>query len=85
MSRAGSAVAWTAVIRDVSARGLGLLLPRRFEPGAVLFVEPFGLTGYATRVLPAKVVRVTARDGGAWLIGCEFLTELREDEVSALR
>jgi hypothetical protein len=72
------------VIRDVSPRGIGLVLRRRFEVGAVLLVEPFGPAGQAARLLPAKVVRVDARGDRLWFLGCEFVTELGEDEVRAL-
>jgi hypothetical protein len=74
-----------AVIRDVSPRGVGLVLRRRFEVGAVLLVEPFGPAGQAARLLPAKVARVAALGGRFWLLGCEFATELGEDDVQALR
>jgi hypothetical protein len=84
-SLAGEEAVWTALIRDVSPRGLGLVLPRRFEPGSVLFVEPFGLTRHSTRLLPVKVVQATAQGVGGWLIGCEFVKELGEDEVRELQ
>ena len=73
---------WLATVRDVSAGGVGLLLPRRFEPGALLAVElPEG--GSARSVL-AQVAHATAHGGGQWLVGCRFLSPLDEDELRAL-
>jgi hypothetical protein len=74
---------WPATVRDISAGGVGLLLPRRFEPGVLLAVElPEGCP--AGSVL-ARVAHATVRGGGEWLVGCQFLTPLDEDELGLLQ
>ena len=60
---------------DASPRGLGLLLPRPFDVGAVVLVEldcaglRYGL------VAVARVTRAAARPGG-YLVGCALLSPL---------
>jgi serine/threonine protein kinase len=73
---------WRAYVRDVSAVGIGLLLNRRFEPGATLIVE---LQGKARpRHLLVRVVRMTKHASREWLLGCSFLSRLNEDAVNEL-
>jgi hypothetical protein len=76
---------WEAVIRDISPEGVGLLLSRRFEPGALLNIELTDSGDGQKRLLLARVVHATARPEGGWLIGCELISPLTNDEVQALR
>jgi hypothetical protein len=76
--------AWKTTICDVSRAGLGLVLPRRFEPGTVLFVELSLRGGEERRPLLARVVRVVRQAEGGWLLGCTFSSQLGEDELRRL-
>lgn len=76
---------WNAAIRDISRTGIGLLLGRRFEPGALLSVEVMDPSEGQTRLLVARVVHATARAEGGWLIGCALAHALTDDEVASLR
>jgi hypothetical protein len=76
--------AWKATICDVSRTGLGLVLPRRFEPGTVLFVELSLRGGEERRPLLARVVRAVRQAEGGWLLGCSFASPLGEDELGRL-
>jgi hypothetical protein len=78
----GHASTWPATTRDISAGGLGLLLPRRFEPGVLLAVEV--AVGREARSLLVRVVHATPQAGGGWLVGCRFLTPLDESELRAI-
>jgi hypothetical protein len=72
------------VIRDVSPTGIGLQLSRRFEPGALLNIELFDANGEQTHLLLARVIHATARPESGWLVGCELVNPLTNDEVQSL-
>ena len=71
---------WPATIRDISTGGLSLTLNRRFERGSGLAIELPTEDGNAATVL-AKVVHVRTLPEGGWLLGCDFISELSEEEV----
>jgi hypothetical protein len=75
---------WKAKIRNISTRGLGLVLGRRFEPGAGLAIEIPETDTRPADTLLAKVVRVNPQPDGSWLLGCAFVSELGDDELEAL-
>src|SRR6266511_3721808 len=72
---------WTAIITDVSQGGIRLILRRRFEPGAGLGIELPGVDGDEPYTVLAKVVHVRSLPDGTWALGCQFISELDEDEV----
>ena len=73
-----------AQVKDVSTRGIGLVSPRRFAPGAIVVLELGETAPYPVNTL-ARVVRVVALPGGGWHAGCVFLSEVGEEEVAAFR
>jgi hypothetical protein len=77
-------IKWEGKLHDISAGGVGVVLSRRFEPGAVLSIElsdrggnPFTLLG--------RVVHVRLRREGRYLLGCAFVSQLSAEEVETLR
>jgi hypothetical protein len=65
---------WWGKIQDISTSGIGVQIRRRFEPGALLVIEP--LTGReAFQPLQVRVIRATKRARGGWLLGCEFVCQ----------
>jgi serine/threonine protein kinase len=80
----GSDEMWPLVVRDVSAGGIGVLLARRFEPGAELSVELVLGAGRPPRRLPARVVRVQPERDGYWVHGCAFDPPLGDEELGSL-
>ncbi len=74
---------WPLVVRDVSAQGIGILLARRFEPGAELAIE-LTLEPGRTQQVPARVVRVQSEHAGHWIHGCEFERALTAEQLRAL-
>lgn len=81
---AAGAAAMPAHVLDVSPRGVGLLVQRRFEPGTLLVLELAGAARRPVSVL-ARVVRLAARSDGWWLVGCTFFGEVDEEELRAFR
>jgi hypothetical protein len=69
---------WQGTVRDLSRGGVGLILPRRFEPGTVLFVE---LPGSEARPLLVRVAHTVRLPRGTWLLGCAFSSKLSEEEL----
>jgi hypothetical protein len=70
-------------IRDVSMHGVGLLVPRRVEPGTLLTVALANPTRNFNKTVLARVVHLTAVTGG-FLAGCTFVTPLSYQEMSSL-
>ncbi len=83
-ARGGDDLKWEARVRDVSAGGLCLVLRRRFEPGASLAIEMPGTDKEPGSTVFARVVRVKAEAGGAWALGCKFVSVLGDDELRPL-
>jgi hypothetical protein len=71
-------------IADVSKRGIALLVPRTYELGTILFVEPLVQPWNATRELEARVANVRPESGGWWCLGCELKRPLDPNELQAL-
>lgn len=71
---------WPATIRDISTAGLSLSLERRFERGSGLAIELPTEDGNTATVL-ARVMRVDTHPEGGWLLGCDFISQLSEEEV----
>jgi c-di-GMP-binding flagellar brake protein YcgR len=82
--RASFEAGW-AVLRDISAGGVGLLLSERLAPGSVVLIRLGDSLPEGAQTRLARVVHATARRSGAWLVGCEFTPPLSEEELAAIR
>ena len=76
--------AWEATVRNISCDGIGLLLGRRFEPGALLTIELTESSEGRQRLLLARVAHATQQPEGGWLVGCTLVNPLSEDEIPNL-
>jgi hypothetical protein len=72
------ALARRALVRDVSATGVGLLLDWHYPPGTLLAVAPLGWV--VPRILVARVIR-TGPEGPGWVHGCELTEPLGGAEL----
>src|SRR5262249_44077687 len=61
------AAAPPARVRDVSATGIGLLLPQPLKPGAVLVLTLQTRDQQLSRPLPVRVMHATRQADGGWL------------------
>jgi hypothetical protein len=75
---------WPASLKDLSVKGVGLVLGRRFEPGAGLAIELPDTDSRPGDTLLVRVVRVQAQGGGRWLHGCTLISELSSDELDSI-
>ncbi len=73
-----------ARIADISAGGVGLLLPCEFSPGTLLMLDLEGTPAHAAGPVLLRVMRATARRAGDWLLGCEFARRLDDAEIAAV-
>jgi hypothetical protein len=72
-------------IRNVSQRGLGLLVSTRVAPGSFIAVKVQGPRQKAPCILRARVIHATfLADVRVWLIGCVFRSELRKEELGQM-
>ncbi len=75
---------WPAVLRDVSATGVGLVLSEPLQPGTFLTVEVPRPSKSGLRRLPARVVDNRHLGDGSWLVGCRLVRPLHDDELAEL-
>lgn len=73
-----------ATILDLSPVGVGLIANENIEPGVVLSVELHCGVSDPFSIL-ASVVYVSEKEVGRWLLGCQFIRELKESELRRLR
>ena len=69
---------------NISANGIGLSVHPSLHAGALVNVELLDRTGRMVRTILACVVHTTERSGGDYAIGCNFIRELREEELQSL-
>jgi hypothetical protein len=71
----------SARIRNISRRGISLLVDRPLDSGAILRVELPGAPASACSSLLACVVHVSPEPAGKWALGCSFVDELTDEEL----
>jgi hypothetical protein len=71
-------------VRDISANGMGLLVPHGFTVDTILTVEVENSRRSQSRRVQVRVVRGSRQAGGLWLLGCVFAEELTDDELVSL-
>jgi serine/threonine protein kinase len=75
---------WPATITDLSVTGLCLLAKRRFETGSVLEVT-FTLKADDTTInLLARVRWAKSTESKSWLLGCEFVKAIADDDLNMI-
>lgn len=74
----------TALVRDLSAGGVGMLVPQQLAPGGLLTVELLDKGRQSWHLKLVHVVHATARAEDLWLIGTAFTRPLTDDELCAI-
>lgn len=69
-------MSWPASVKDISTKGIGLLLCRPFGPGTILSVELPDSESVVGWSLTLRVVHSRKVGDGQWLAGCVFATQL---------
>jgi serine/threonine protein kinase len=75
---------WEATVQDLSVRGAGLIVNRRFEIGALVTLD-FRSTGSEPRVsADMRVARVDRAGRSLWFVGGSFVKPLDKETVRSL-
>jgi hypothetical protein len=69
---------------NLSKRGLGLMLARPLPIGSTILVNLRGNDRRTLYELSGHVVHVTLQTQTDWLIGCELITALSDDDLDAI-
>lgn len=75
---------WTVMARDISTRGLGVVLDREPDPSTRLVVELFNRIGNFWHRKGLQVVHTTRQGANCWLLGSLFVQEFTGEELRAL-
>jgi|SRR6516225_2521223 len=70
-------------VLNISASGIGLLVGQPIELGSLLNLELQQANGASTRTILACVVHAN-EEGSRWVLGCNFIRQLTEDDLEAL-
>jgi PilZ domain len=77
---------WWAKVKNASLGGACVLSPRRVPQGTrLLFELPAGEVGQARETVLMRVLHVAEDDFCDWLMDCEFVRRLSEEELRTLR
>jgi hypothetical protein len=71
-------------LQNVSTDGVGLLLTRKVEAGALLAVGVTNTAKGFARTWLVRVAHVTEQSKGSYLVGGTFVTPLTYEELTAL-
>ncbi len=77
-------LAHPAKVLNISANGIGLSVHPALNAGALLNVDLHDRTGRTVRTILACVVHTTEGVAGECAVGCNFIRELREEELELL-
>jgi c-di-GMP-binding flagellar brake protein YcgR len=73
-----------ARVLNISATGIGILVPQLIDTGALLSVELQPAGGKEPRTMLACVVHVNPQANGEFALGCNFIRELTEQDLQTL-
>lgn len=73
-----------ARVTDISACGMGLLVPRREDAGSVLSIDVYDQDMQRSFRILACVVRVAALGKEEWKLGCNFIRQISSGELENL-
>jgi hypothetical protein len=80
----GVETGWWGKLCNLSSGGLAVRLSRSFEPGTLLIIELSDKTKRLMRSSLVQVVHAAGEGNRLWIIGCEFIRPLSEEEVQTL-
>jgi hypothetical protein len=77
---------WLTRIRNVSAKGIGLICQRSFKVGTLLTLEWPAIPPMIGKTRLVRVKNVRAQPGNhVWIVGGSFLSKLSPVELQALK
>jgi len=76
--------AWRARAVNISSSGVGMHSDIGFEVGTVLKLQVFNTSFETLLPIEAKIVHQAQLPDGSWIMGAEFVNELKEEELEML-
>jgi hypothetical protein len=73
-----------ARVENISTTGIGLRVKEQIKAGTVLVIKLQSADHRLSRPLPARVMHATQQPEGDWLVGCQFVRRLGEEDMQAL-
>jgi hypothetical protein len=73
--------AWAARVLNISQGGIALSVARRFERNTGLVIDLLIPSDPPPQSLRARVARIAKAPSGNWIVGCEFLWPISEEEL----
>jgi serine/threonine protein kinase len=74
---------WPTTMKNVSRKGIALLLGRRVEPGTLLVVSLPPSDARPACLVEVRVVRVQSQRFGHWEVGCVFTSQLDDQDFQS--
>jgi PilZ domain len=75
---------WIAMVKNISAVGVALVVRHRIKPGTVLVIKLQSGNLHISRPLPVRVMNIHEYSEDSWLIGCAFVRKIREEDLQSL-
>lgn len=75
---------WPALMSNVSQGGVAVVLGRRFERKTCLALELPGKDADDAYTVFVRVVHLRSNGDGSWTLGCQFVSDLSEEELGRL-
>ncbi len=73
---------FVARVRNIARGGLNLVLPQAVPVGTVLRIDLQGVTDQELCTVLGCVVHTAETEAGAWSVGCSFVSELSDDDLT---
>ena len=73
-----------ADVHNISLTGVAIFVPRSLLPGELLELELKDGDGHSVVTIVACVVYVSRIAAGRWLVGCNFIQNLLDNELAAM-
>jgi hypothetical protein len=73
-----------ATVHDFSATGIGLLVPAALPLGTTFVLTLQTAPQRLSPPLPVRVMHATRQADGNWLLGCQFVRRLTEQDLQGL-
>jgi hypothetical protein len=71
-------------VRDISATGIGLQVKQPLKPGTALVINLQTRQQQLSRPLAVRVMHATLLADGDWLLGCQFVRRLSDQDMQEL-
>jgi hypothetical protein len=73
-----------AWLHNLSATGIGLLMNKPLEHGLFVTIQLKSTNSNRNYSLPGHAIHSTQQTGGSWLVGCQFVEPLTDEDLDEL-